>query len=318
MEGSIWNRIYDRLPRGTVAVIAASAAYLVLMQILTGLRPEHWTIIVLMNAMFFAGRGTRHFILGFAIFAVFGMLYDVMRAFPNYLYNSVDIAPLYQLEKRLFGIEFAGVRLTPNEFFAANAGRVADLVAGIFYINWMPVPLAFAVWLWFRDRKLFLNFSLTFLFVNLLGFAIYYLHPAAPPWYVSRYGFNLDLHTPGSAAGLSRFDDLVGLKIFGSIYTKNSNVFAAIPSLHCAYPVVVLWYGIRSKCRWVNLLFTGFMLGIWFAAVYSGHHYVIDAILGILCAVLGILLYDKVLMRTRWYRRFIDAYARLVAREAKS
>ncbi len=316
MEEKQLAKKWSGLPRGSVAFSVASVSYLLLMHFLTGLRAEHGAIIAAMNLLFYLGPGTRRFILGFAIFAVFGMLYDVMRAFPNYLYNTVDIGPLYLLEKRWFGIDFAGARLTPNEFCAANATPAADLVAGIFYINWMPVPLAFAVWLYFHDRKMFLNFSLTFLFVNLLGFAIYYLHPAAPPWYVSRYGFTLDLHTPGSAAGLSRFDDLVGLNIFGSIYTKNSNVFAAIPSLHCAYPVVVLWYGIRSRCGWVNILLAVFMLGIWYAAVYSGHHYVIDAILGVVCAVAGILIYERVLLRWGGYRRFVERYAGAVSCES--
>jgi inositol phosphorylceramide synthase catalytic subunit len=291
----------------------ASAGYLLLMWFLTGLKTEHWAIVVLLNILFYAGKGTRNFVLGFAIFVVFAILYDVMRAFPNYLFHAVDIAPLYQFEKELFGINSHGTRLTPNEFFAANHCAVGDLLSGLFYINWMPVPLGFALYLFFTNRKLFLHFSLTFLFVNLIGFAMYYIHPAAPPWYVSRYGFALNFHTPGSAAGLARFDQLIHLNVFGSIYTKNSNVFAAIPSLHCAYPVIVLYYGIKAGCRRANWFFGLFMAGIWFSAVYSGHHYTIDVILGILCAAAGITIYDMVLKNQRFYSHFIDRYQRLIS-----
>jgi hypothetical protein len=302
------------LPGGAAALAAASVGYLLVMFFLTGLRPEHWAIILIFNILFYAGKGTRKFILGFAIFIVFAMLYDLMRAFPNYLYHTVDISPLYYLEKQLFGIETQSGRLTPNEFFAANHHALADLLSGFFYINWMPVPLGFAVYLYFTNRRLFLHFSLTFLLVNLLGFTIYYIHPAAPPWYVGEHGFVLNLHTPGSAAGLARFDKLIHLNVFGSIYTKNSNVFAAIPSLHCAYPVIVLYYGIKAGCKRAKWFFELFMIGIWFSAIYSGHHYAIDVILGILCAMTGIFFYEVVLMKQRRYNTFINQYLRFIDR----
>ncbi len=302
------------LPGGAAALTLASASYLLIMVFLTGLRPEHWAIILIFNILFYSGKGTRKFVLGFAIFILFAMLYDVMRAFPNYLYHTVDIAPLYHLEKQLFGIDTQFARLTPNEFFAANHNVLADLMSGFFYINWMPVPLGFAVYLYFTNRKLFLHFSLTFLLVNLLGFTIYYIYPAAPPWYVSQYGFILNLHAPGSAAGLARFDQLIHLNVFGSIYMKNSNVFAAIPSLHCAYPVIVLYFGIKAGCRRAKWLFGLFMIGIWFSAIYSGHHYTIDVILGIFCAMTGIFFYEVVFMKQRIYKNFINRYLRIIDR----
>lgn len=310
---SAMKQISGSLPEGAPALTLALACYLLVTGFLTGLRPEHWAIILLVNILFYAGKGTRRFVLGFAIFLVFGMLYDVMRVFPNYLYHSVDIASLYNTEKHLFGIHVHNNILTPNEFFAANHFVAGDLLSGLFYINWMPVPIGFAVYLYATNRKLFLHFSLTFLFVNILGFAVYYLHPAAPPWYVSQYGFALNLHTPGSAAGLARFDQLIRLNVFGSIYTRNSNVFAAIPSLHCAYPVIVLYYAVKAGCSRAKWFFGMFMAGIWFSAVYSGHHYTIDVILGVLCALTGIVLYESVLKNRRFYSIFINRYLKQIS-----
>ncbi len=297
--------------------MAASVAYLAVMALLTGRQAMPWLVVLLFNLCFYMGRGSRRLILGFAVFIFFGLIYDVMRVFPNYSYHPVDIAPLYQLEKQLFGISSHGVRVTLNEFFAANRTVTGDLASGLFYINWIPVPLAFALYLYYTDRELFLHFSLTFLFVNLLGFCIYYIHPAAPPWYVARYGFAFHPGTHGETAGLAGFDNLIGIDLFKTIYTKNSNVFAALPSLHCAYPVVVLWYGIRARCGWFNILFGIFMAGIWFAALYSGHHYLVDVILGVACAVAGILVYRKVLEKRLFYRKFIAAYLRLISDGSK-
>jgi hypothetical protein len=301
-----------RLPKGSLIITVFSVLYLALMQFLTGLRLEHLVIIALINFLFYASKGTRRFLMGFSIFIVFGILYDIMRVFPNYLFRPVDLAGLYNLEKVLFGITYHGVLLTPSEFFEAIHCEAADLISGFFYINWMPVPIGFAVYLFFTNRKLFLHFSLTFLFVNLIGFCIYYIHPAAPPWYVSQYGFILNLNTLGSSAGLERFDQLIHMNVFGSIYSKNSNVFAAIPSLHCAYPIIVLYYAIKAGCGRANWLFGLFMVGIWFSAVYSGHHYIIDVILGILCALAGIAFYKMTLSKQLFYQKFINKYYELI------
>ena len=74
-------------------------------------------------------------------------------------------------------------------------------MAGLFYLCWVPVPLAFALCLYFRGRySVYLRFSIAFLVVNLIGFCGYYIHPAAPPWYALDYGFTPVLHTPGNMA----------------------------------------------------------------------------------------------------------------------
>ena len=76
------------------------------------------------------------------------------------------------------------------------------------------------------------------------------------------------------------------------MYAKSSNVFAAMPSLHSAYPVVVVYYAFKNK---VNLLARFFvvlvMVGIWFGAVYTSHHYILDVLAGIICSIVAIYLF---------------------------
>jgi len=233
-----------------------------------------------------------------------------MKAFPNYLYNTVHIESLYNAERQLFGIQYHGKLLTPNEFWQQNVHTSLDIISGIFYLCWVPVPLIFAGYLFFtRRRKEFMYFSLTFLFVNLIGFAGYYIYPAAPPWYVQHYGFEFIAHTPGNTAGLHRFDDFFNAGIFNALYAKSSNVFAAMPSLHCAYPLITLYYGIKSRLGWVNILFAIIMLGIWFAAVYSGHHYILDVLAGIACTIVGIIVFQKLIVPNKRFQRiFIQRF----------
>ena len=150
---------------------------------------------------------------------------------------------------------------------------------------------------------------MVFLLVNLIGFAGYYIHPAAPPWYAINYGFEAILNTPGNTAALGRFDELVGLPICDSLYSRNSNVFAAIPSLHAAYMVVAFYYALVKKCHpAIITIFAVLMCGIWFTAVYSSHHYIIDVLLGITCALLGILFFEKGLMKIPGFIKFFNRY----------
>jgi membrane-associated phospholipid phosphatase len=229
-----------------------------------------------------------------------------MKAFPNYEYHSVSIKELYELEKSIFGFTFNGTIITPNEYWLAQHTTALDIMSGIFYLSWIPVPLTFAGILFFYRKREFFYFSLTFLLVNLLGFFVYYIYPAAPPWYVQQYGFDFIANTKGNTAGLSRFDAYFGVEIFKGLYEKSSNVFAAMPSLHSSYPLIVLYYGIRNKLGWINIILAVVTVGIWFAAVYSSHHYVLDVLAGIACAITGIWLFQKLLHAKGWVHGAIE------------
>ena len=298
---------------GTVG--GAILLFLVLTALFIGLRPEHLLMAGLFLGLFFIGLPTRKLAVALLPFVIFGISYDWMRICPNYEVNPIDVAGLYHAEQALFGIMENGNLITPCEFFAAHHWAVADIFAGIFYLCWVPVPIAFGIWLYLtKSRNIYLRFSMVFLLVNLIGFVGYYVHPAAPPWYAINYGFEPVLHTPGNVAGLGRFDELTGWGIFDSIYGRNANVFAAVPSLHAAYMVVALAYAIIRRCKWyVITLFSVIMVGIWATAIYTCHHYVIDVLLGIGCALIGILLFEKGLMKLPGFRRFFERYYRYIS-----
>lgn len=294
--------------RGRWLVPALSIAYLLVSYLLIGFRPEQLVLVGLCNGCYFLSDTTRRFITGFSIFVVFWILYDYMRAFPNYAYKAVDVARLYHTEQRLFGIMSAGKLLTPNEFFLAHHHPALDVLCGLFYLCWVPIPLGFAGYLFFANRRLFFEFSLTFLLVNIIGFVIYYLHPAAPPWYVQQHGLAFTPLKMGSTAGLARFDEFFGVSIFQSIYAKNANVFAAMPSLHSAYPVVVLFYSFRNKTGFLPVVFSIIMVGIWFSAVYTSHHYLLDVLAGISVALTGIGLLRLLLARSAGFRQLLKSF----------
>ena len=306
--------------KDSLTAVAVLLLFLLMTALFIGLRPEHVAMAVLLGVLFFASPYTRKLLMTLLPFVIFAVSYDWMRVWPNYKVNDIDVAGLYTAEKTLFGIDVDGVRMTLCEFFNEHHAVVADFFAGLFYLCWVPVPVLFALFLFLRGRRaLALRFSVVFLLVNLIGFAGYYIHPAAPPWYVMEYGFEPVLGTPGNVAGLGRFDELLGLPVFHSIYGRNANVFAAVPSLHAAYMVVALVYAVKSRQnRWLLAAFAVIMVGIWWTAVYSGHHYLIDVLLGIGCALLGVGLFEYGLMRIPAFRRFMERYEGYIRQVPKS
>ncbi len=278
-----------------IIMAALSAAYLLVSHLLIGTRPEQWFLVILCNILFFASSPTRNFVKAFSVFVVYWIIFDYMKAFPNYKFNTVHIESIYNAEKSVFGFTGAnGKIITANEYWQVHQHTFLDFMAGIFYLCWIPVPLLFAFYLYIKSRRYYFYFAFTFLLVNLLGFVIYYSYPAAPPWYVSNYGFVFNDKTPGNIAGLGRFDALVHANIFKSIYTKGSNIFAAMPSLHSAYPVIVFYYAVKARLTYMRFVFAMVVCGIWFSAVYTNHHYILDVIAGFLCAVLGIWLFSLI------------------------
>lgn len=297
-----------------IIVACGTLLFFILTGLFIGIRVDHVGLIGLFLALFFASGPTRKLAIALIPFMVFGISYDWMRVFPNYEVNPIDVKGLYETEKALFGIPVNGQILTPNEYFALHNWKVMDFLSGIFYLCWVPVPMLFGVWLYIKgERELYLRLALVFLFVNFIGFAGYYIHPAAPPWYVMMHGFEPILNTPGETAGLARFDAVTGLNIFGSIYSRNANVFAAVPSLHSAYMIMPVYYAVVRKSNpLLVILLSVILVGIWFTAVYTAHHYVIDVLLGILCALLGLLIFEKGLLRIPGFRRFFDTYYRYI------
>ena len=266
-------------------------------------------------AVLLAVKPTRKWALALTPWLIFACSYDCMRLYPNYRVNPIDVKNLFMAEKHLFDFfHQQGETLIPSQYFALHHNTFLDFMAGVFYLCWVPVPLLFGIYLYIiGEKKTYLNFSIAFLVVNLLGFIGYYLYPAAPPWYALNYGFEPILHTPGNVAGLGRWDNLTGLNIFQTLYGKNANVFAAVPSLHSAYMLVATIYAIIGKrAVYTITLFSIICVGIWFTAVYTCHHYIIDVLLGILTAVLGIILLQWFVHKTTVGKQFIQRYIQAI------
>lgn len=265
-----------------------------------GFRADHLPFILIIAITYVYSESTHRFCIAAFALAMSWVLLDSLRVFPSYLYNTVHIEDVYNLELQLFGLTGDnGEQITPNDYLKSVANPVLDFITGFTYLMWTPIPFALGLYFFLKNRSLLLRYSICFLLTNIVGVIIYYSYPAAPPWYVDLYGFEKNLSIPGSAAGLLRFDELTGTTIFHDIYSKSFNVFGAIPSLHSAYPVVSAYYARKQGLKIGYFLLIIFMISTWFAAVYSIHHYVIDVVLGIICAIFAIAFFEKLFLPSK-------------------
>ena len=118
MKNAINNNSVQITLRSVTTVSLLSVGYLLLSSLLGGYKSDQLTLVAIFNILFYASPISRKFILGFSIFIFYWIIFDYMKAFPNYNYNIVHIADLYNFEKHLFGINLNGTTVTPNEYFA--------------------------------------------------------------------------------------------------------------------------------------------------------------------------------------------------------
>lgn len=264
--------------------------YILLIAILGGLTGNH-IMMGCLALLDYWNKKTRLFLKYFFPFMLTGIVYDSMRYYYWWgISGHIHVAEPYLLEKTLFGIRAGESVLTSNEFFVAHTWSIADLFCGFAYLVFVVEYLSAAFLLFFSSRLTLLRtFGWCFFLVNVMGFATYYIYPAAPPWYVTQYGLGparLDVHASASAA--SRFDALLGTHFFDAWYGAAVDVYGAIPSLHVAYPLLVAW--VAFVCRWGRLPAVLFYILMCFSAVYLQHHYIIDVVLGSTYAVAALLL----------------------------
>jgi PAP2 superfamily protein len=140
-----------------------------------------------------------------------------------------------------------------------------------------PLLLAFLIWAFWQGRG-FRDLLYGILIVSLLGEITFVLAPTAPPWLAADHGLIPPVHHVIKQGlydlGLT---DLAARKDEPGSY----NIVAALPSLHAAWPMIGLLVIRKHKLpRWLLLGQGLLLLGVVFAIVYTGEHYLVDAVVG--------------------------------------
>jgi len=287
----------------TIGYLVFSLLYFLWFAGFIGLNTGHVAVYIAITICVFSTAITRNLMVAISPFICYLFGYDSLRVLHEYELFPIINEVLYNMEKNIFGVQMNGSKVTLNEYFLEHQNIFLDLLSGLFYISWVPFPVAFTLYLFFTGRRGFcFRFWTCFLIANLFGFAIYILLPAAPPWYYLEYGAEIMRTAGGQPAGLIKFDELIGIPIYQNMYNAGTNTFGALPSMHAAFPLILTYYSLRVKKTWMILLFGLSMISIWIGAVYTSHHYVIDMVMGIACGVLGLLITEWLFNKNPRYR----------------
>ncbi len=245
-----------------------------------GIATQHILICLALLALFSFHRKAAYFGALILPFFIGGMLYDNLRLVIH-LRGPIHVSDLYEAELALFGVETSHGRMILPFVFRDINWPFMDFVSGITYALYLLQTFLLGAYLVIKDRSRLPLITWGWLFLNFAGWITWLVWPAAPPWYVDTYGLGPAIADAlPQAAGAARFDNVIGQPFFNNFYSHSSNVFGAMPSLHCAYPTLCVWVGwsMGRFFRYSTILFAALMC---FSAVYLQHHYVLDVIAGI-------------------------------------
>jgi membrane-associated phospholipid phosphatase len=268
---------------------ALPLAYVLLVIALGDFRPEHAGITAVIWFFAYASARTRRFLLAILPYLVTVFLYDLVR-YPRAVLVTADRVigcGIRSAELSLFGL---GPDTTLQDYFALHHTPALDLLCAVPYLVFAYAVLGYAVYLYWVDCARMRRFVLAYALGNLISFVMWLGLPTAPPWYLRHYGCDIQLDVVPSPAALLRVDHLLGIGYFQAFYSRAASAFGALPSMHCAFPLMgllVSWRTIGWRTRPIHLAYTLVMA---FAAVYLDHHWVIDVVTGWLVAVVSVLM----------------------------
>ncbi len=177
-----------------------------------------------------------------------------------------------------------------QQHFYSDTIRWYDVAGSLIYMSYFLVPFIVAATLWRRDWPAWRAFATRFVVIAFVSAAWFAIMPTAPPWAAARDHnlLHLELHDqkPHSTRGLAS----IGLHQATKLVDKgraSSNDYAAIPSLHSGFAMLValtLWP--RMKRRWTRWLAASYPILMVLTLIYNGEHYVVDALIGFAVVVL--------------------------------
>jgi len=168
-----------------------------------------------------------------------------------------------------------------------------------FVYAWMhyPVLIAIGLWLLVKDPMRFRFVRNVLLVSAVLGIAMYWLFPAAPPRLMELYGYDFGFKDTvyGATSNVAYFQP--------GPFVNN---LAAIPSFHFG------WIALATVAIWINTNSTVARVGavtmsvvMWWAIVVTGNHFFLDMVFGVVVVAFAWLVvkYLERFALDRWMKR---------------
>jgi membrane-associated phospholipid phosphatase len=206
----------------------------------------------------------------------FGLLvaYDYLRGAVSVAPEHAHVAMQIAVDRALGGGEVPTVWLQQHLWSSAHPHWYDFGVWAVYMSHFFVVWVTAAV-LWRVSRPRFRRYAVLTVVLTVGAFLTYWLYPAQPPWLVS----------VGQMAPVERIVPEVwaqlGVGTVQSVVENGDlvNTVAAMPSLHAAYPCMLLLF-FWPAGRWVRAGLALYTLAMGFALVYGGEHFVTDIVAG--------------------------------------
>jgi hypothetical protein len=167
-----------------------------------------------------------------------------------------------------------------QDWFGAADNHLLAEFSAIAYISHFLIPplIGFYLW-WFRRGEGFKVYMYSLIVVNLLASVPWVLTPTAPPWLAAQEGL---IAAPVDVLRMGLSD----LGLTQLVAFKDSNTYliaAAVPSIHASWPLLgmLVWRRYRLP-NWLGAAIVAQLVSVWFVIVYSGEHYAIDIVMGVI------------------------------------
>lgn len=216
--------------------------------------------------------------------------YDLLRGRADDLF-AAHVFPQIDADRFLFGGEAPTVWLQ-ERLFDPLALQWYDFAAWAVYLTHFFAVFMVAAYLWRQARPRFARFRNMVLTLTAAAFLTYLLFPAVPPWLASDSGALGESQRVVGAVWQE-----LGVSPAAAIWEKGSgfsNEVAAIPSLHTAYPVLILLFFWPGGSRRLRGLCLAYAVAMSLTLVYTAEHYVIDVALGWAYAAGAYLVVDRI------------------------
>nr|BEK66468.1 phosphatase PAP2 family protein [Kitasatospora purpeofusca] len=239
-----------------------------------------WLIGALLAAGVHSGHGPRGFLLVLRdwvpVMAVV-WAYSLLRGYGAHTPWGPYLWPQQRADELLGFGETLTVRLQHGLYTPGSPHWYDYASVTVYMSHFFTVFVVLAV-LWRRRHDRFRHLLTCYLVLTFAGFATYILYPAVPPWLASQEG-----HLPALTRVVSDVLGGIGLPRAASVFENGSqfaNDVAAMPSLHSAYPAMLLFFFWPTAARWLRVLLVAYPLAMTFALVYGAEHFLVDVFVG--------------------------------------
>jgi hypothetical protein len=286
------------LNRFTTVLLVGYLAFIVAFMVLkrAAVTADVFVVFVSVIAVML-GRG-RTFVRDWAPFLLIFLAWEAMRGVANQFGAEVQSDAVIAVERFVsFGVvppeELQRLLHTPGVI-----GPLEMATAAIYAAHFL-LPLAVAFVLWLKRRAAYYHYVIALMLMSFAQFFTAIVLPVAPPRYAGLYGEALKVVDLGAEVA-----QRTGIGVLSWAYHNMiGNPVAAFPSLHAAYPVLAYLF-LREhwpRVAWLMLVYTA---AVWFSIMFLGHHYFVDALGGLLYAVVAYLVVRSAVSGRlgRWWR----------------